>query len=720
MSRETLTIPQGAGTALRDFALDVQQLTDAHSVRLANLEAKSRQDIRQTGGGFARWPWGTWTIATNTQLPDGAACRTHLVNCTSASNLTLPTCKHGDWIVIVNAGTATLTIKDGGTTLCTLPTDTLCFIKAYTTSAFAPQWPTKVETWKRDGTLNLGSLTASRLVVTDSSGALASNAALVNTGVVYATGAGGVISAATLTYVDPLLTAFANNLTTTVVAAMTVNNSTAATSGVVEQYSPAIDWIGHSWKSGIGASDRTVRFRAEVRTATSATTPVGTFALRSSVDTGTASWTDRLTLTSAGLLTVSAIVASASITNSALTATRVVYSGTAGLQVDSANMTFDGSQLALAATGSSGGVLIGGDTQLYRSAANNLVCADNFQVAPPNNTTTSGSLYAISTTYTAAPSANTSGRTFGLLFSAVGSTNNNYTDSTSGILGMEGGATHSGSGTVTAMSGGIFNTQSSSTGTITTCNGIYVLGWDGSSGATATTYNGVRSDGPRLSGAGAVTTAYCFVCHPRTVSTGTVKTLVGAGIFPSGNMNAHNANNQVRLGVDIGAMPSPGAFTGTTTAAIRIQGTGGSRDAILFSDARLYRSAASILSADSGFTCLHATNGLGYGTGAGGTVTQATSKSTGVTLNKVCGQITMNGAALAAGASVSFTLTNSTIAATDTVNLNIGSAASADSYNVMVTAVAAGSCRIQVQNFSAGSLSEALVLNFAVIKAVTS
>jgi hypothetical protein len=41
-----------------------------------------------------------------------------------------------------------------------------------------------------------------------------------------------------------------------------------------------------------------------------------------------------------------------------------------------------------------------------------------------------------------------------------------------------------------------------------------------------------------------------------------------------------------------------------------------------------------------------ATAGVGYGTGAGGAVTQATSKSTGVTLDKVCGEITMNNATL--------------------------------------------------------------------------
>jgi len=113
-----------------------------------------------------------------------------------------------------------------------------------------------------------------------------------------------------------------------------------------------------------------------------------------------------------------------------------------------------------------------------------------------------------------------------------------------------------------------------------------------------------------------------------------------------------------------------------------------------------------------------ATAGIGYGTGAGGTVTQASSKSTGVTLNKVCGQITMNNASLAAGAEVSFTLTNSTIAATDVVFTAISSGATAGAYNTHVDAIAAGSCRISISNFSGSPLSEAIVINFAVIKAV--
>ena len=84
---------------------------------------------------------------------------------------------------------------------------------------------------------------------------------------------------------------------------------------------------------------------------------------------------------------------------------------------------------------------------------------------------------------------------------------------------------------------------------------------------------------------------------------------------------------------------------------------------------------------------------VGYSTGTGGTVTQATSKSTGVTLSKRCGQITMNNAALSAAAEVSFTFTNSTIAATDVVVTAISSGATAGAYNTHVDAIAAGSCR---------------------------
>lgn len=98
------------------------------------------------------------------------------------------------------------------------------------------------------------------------------------------------------------------------------------------------------------------------------------------------------------------------------------------------------------------------------------------------------------------------------------------------------------------------------------------------------------------------------------------------------------------------------------------------------------------------------------------TVTQATSKSTGVTCTGTRGQITMNGAALAAAAEVGFTVTDSLISANDVIGVNVKSGATADSYQVTVDAVAAGSFRISVSNASGGSLSEAIVLSFKAIK----
>jgi hypothetical protein len=106
---------------------------------------------------------------------------------------------------------------------------------------------------------------------------------------------------------------------------------------------------------------------------------------------------------------------------------------------------------------------------------------------------------------------------------------------------------------------------------------------------------------------------------------------------------------------------------------------------------------------------------FGYGSGRS-IVTQATNKSTGVTLNAPCGAITMNGAALSADTTVSFTLTNSSIAATDLLILNHVSGGTAGSYTLNAQA-AAGSASINVRNITAGSLSEAIVIGFAVIKA---
>jgi uncharacterized protein with PQ loop repeat len=121
------------------------------------------------------------------------------------------------------------------------------------------------------------------------------------------------------------------------------------------------------------------------------------------------------------------------------------------------------------------------------------------------------------------------------------------------------------------------------------------------------------------------------------------------------------------------------------------------------------------LSIDSSQNVTAVAGAIGYGTGAGGSVTQLTSRTTGVTLNKPTGAITMFTAAGSATAAT-FTVTNSYVAATDTISVNQKSGTNL--YNFIVTAVAAGSFNITFYT-TGGTASDAPVINFNVIKGVT-
>jgi hypothetical protein len=111
--------------------------------------------------------------------------------------------------------------------------------------------------------------------------------------------------------------------------------------------------------------------------------------------------------------------------------------------------------------------------------------------------------------------------------------------------------------------------------------------------------------------------------------------------------------------------------------------------------------------------------GTGYRTGAGGTVTQSTSKATGVTLNKACGQITTPNDLLAANTTTSFTFTNSTIGSTDLLALDHVSGGTIGGYDLFAVC-GSGSATVYIRNRTAGALSEAIVIRFALIKAATS
>lgn len=123
---------------------------------------------------------------------------------------------------------------------------------------------------------------------------------------------------------------------------------------------------------------------------------------------------------------------------------------------------------------------------------------------------------------------------------------------------------------------------------------------------------------------------------------------------------------------------------------------------------------------DPEFSTCYATEEIGYAAAAQGTVTQATSKSTAVTLDKSAGRITMNNASLATATNATFTLNNALISANDSVILTIsGGQATPGSYNVFANSLAAGSVSITLRNISGGSLSEAVVINFAIIHAAS-
>jgi hypothetical protein len=111
-------------------------------------------------------------------------------------------------------------------------------------------------------------------------------------------------------------------------------------------------------------------------------------------------------------------------------------------------------------------------------------------------------------------------------------------------------------------------------------------------------------------------------------------------------------------------------------------------------------------------------NQLGYTAAAQGTVTQATDKSTAVTLNKSAGRITMNAASLAASTAVSFTLNNNLISANDIVITNISAGGTSGAYTTYVSSMTTGSAVITLRNMTAGPLAEAVVVNFALIHCV--
>jgi hypothetical protein len=111
------------------------------------------------------------------------------------------------------------------------------------------------------------------------------------------------------------------------------------------------------------------------------------------------------------------------------------------------------------------------------------------------------------------------------------------------------------------------------------------------------------------------------------------------------------------------------------------------------------------------------TNGIGYGTGAGGAYTQLTSRTTAVnTGNEICGEITLFTVAPVVGTWATFTVNNTSIGANDTIALSTTGAA-----NVYLaipnTIVNNASFQISVVSI-AGTAVDTPRINYSIIKSV--
>ena len=108
--------------------------------------------------------------------------------------------------------------------------------------------------------------------------------------------------------------------------------------------------------------------------------------------------------------------------------------------------------------------------------------------------------------------------------------------------------------------------------------------------------------------------------------------------------------------------------------------------------------------------------GIGYATGAGGTVTQSGLRTNSVTINKICGSIAMVSAAGSVTWS-SFTVNNTTVGATDTILLSYSGGS--NTYLFLPGKIIGGTSFIINFVSIIGTAVDQPTINFTIIKSVT-
>jgi hypothetical protein len=208
-----------------------------------------------------------------------------------------------------------------------------------------------------------------------------------------------------------------------------------------------------------------------------------------------------------------------------------------------------------------------------------------------------------------------------------------------------------------------------------------------------------------------------------TPALGTPSALVGTNITgTAAGLTAGNVTTNANLTgaiTSVGNATSLGSFTSANLASALTDETG--TGANVFANTPtlvtpVIGAATGTSLAVTGSLRSSGTAGVGYSTGAGGVVIQGTSRTTGVTINKITGQITLFSAAGTTSATT-FTVTNSTVNTTDAIILTQHTGT--DLYDLMVTKTTLGSFDITFRT-TGGTTTEQPIFNFAVIKGVDS
>lgn len=194
-----------------------------------------------------------------------------------------------------------------------------------------------------------------------------------------------------------------------------------------------------------------------------------------------------------------------------------------------------------------------------------------------------------------------------------------------------------------------------------------------------------------------------------------------------GTIATQNSNNVSITGGAISGVTFTGSFSGLTlvesTTLTGLTTTNGGNLRLSGNTLSSTNTNGNINLTPNGTGQVLTTSPFGYGAGSGGTVTQGTSRTTGVTLDKLTGEIVLFAGIIAGHDADEFTLTNNTIGANDVVVVCIKSGVAASTrkyYQAHVVTVAAGSCVIAVGNLDNSSIpasgTDSPVIQFAVLK----